>query len=889
MLSPEVVKKAVNAIKNQATYEYFFNKISSPDWIIPLWNKGFFKESPEIIQQDNYIRFPVWVESEYLVKMASLAPQTVAEVALSIPDTDNIRVHEDIVDITLNIPANLAMNFVPKIKQWLDSPYLLLLPEKVAELMVKLAKEGETDSALDLMKTLLQIFPRQKREDNDEFYFSVEPRIRFKYFEYGQILKNCIPDLVSLIGQPVLEVLINLLSNAISFTQNPKIKQDNSYQDFIWRHYRDSDDIEDDSSPYPKVEKALRIAVRNTAKQIIISNPDNLALIVSLLQQQHWLIFHKIALYLLNEFSDIDYDLVNNSLLNCDYFDLSIGKLSYSNVVNKNRIEASFIGIKSPKTSDELIELSQEELVYFLKNWQPISQDIFTSPSISGLEAELRQATEKRSLYFASIAEKFQELNPRYSVALLTGLSNVFRDKATQEKQQLNDINWLSILNLCNWIVTSSQEWRKNHSPISPDWREPRKAVLDLISIGLQLDNTLEIPFQFRETVWNLLFPLTQDADPTPEYENNYITLNNKSENNYNIRTLLLNTIRSKAIYTVINYALWVRRHHKNLPNKEELIKQGFKAMTEVIEVLEGHLDINKEPSLAVHAVYGYMFPNLTYLDENWTIKNLVKIFPREKHLELFRCAAWETYLTCCQLYISMYQILQDEYLYAVENLNSTENDLSDPTEPQQGLIKHLMILYWWGDLILYQPDSLLTKFYENASGNLRGYAIEFIGRSLSNTEEKIPSELLERLLLLWEKRINEAKQSNKIENYTKELSAFSWWFKSEQFDNKWSIKQLKQVLNLINKVDDLEQYQIMPILIKLVDNMSIEVIECLNLIVKKSDDIYLKKDEVKMILNSVIKGNNEEGKTQAIDIINYLMYKHKYCWEFGELLPKIN
>jgi hypothetical protein len=970
MINSEVIKKALTEINNTVNYEYFFKKISSSDWIKPLEKKGFFKYPPQPIKQENFTRFPVWVESEYLARMASHAPDIVADVALSIPETDNVRVHEDLTDIALNVPVNLAIKFVPKIKKWLKSSYLVLIAEKVAKLMVKLAKEGEVDSVLELMKILLQILPIEDVENTDKSpsSFRSEPRIRLDSWEYREILENYIPHLVDTIGYPVLEILVDLLEQAIQFSENDSIDQEYSTKNLIWiRYYDYNSDIDDDSYNHKEIETSLARSVRETAKKIIKKNPESLDLITSLLRQKHWLIFHKILLFILNEFSEINFDLVINALINHEYFELSrdylkeyfklahdqfsfvpkesqnifldwienlkldfeeeqetkekyirykkfqmltiiknhlsfdelstyqaledeFGELNYSDLIEKKRPSvADYARIQTPKTSDELISLSKDELVSFLKSWQPTSQNSFDSPSVSGLEQEIKKMAEKTPEHFASIAVQFKGLNPRYCVGILRGLYSALQSR---EKNHLNTLNWSSILDLCYWIVNSSQEirdWKKYDNPLTPDWGEPRRAVLDIIDIGLRLDDSLKIPFDFCEKIWDLLLPMTSDADPTPEHESNYKRWNEKNGFISNVISLRLNTIRSKAIETGICYALWIRRYYEKDLTNNKLPEQEFNSIpqiSQIFRVLEEHLDKEKDSSLGVHSVYGAWLRQLTYLDSNWITLNISNIFPHGKNLEQFRRAAWETYLQFSDVKIPIYEMLKDEYLYAVENLNVRDKTSSYPTEAEKRLIDHLMLLHSWGVLHFDQSDSLLNKFYEKASDNFRGHAIDFIGRSLSNIEGEIHPEILERLRYLWKKRIDEAKQSSNTENHTEEISAFSWWFKSEKFDDKWSVEQLKEALTVIEKVNHLFQYRVIDRLIHLASKIPVEVIDCISLMVRKNDN-YIKENEIKSILQLIFQLDNEQAKEKAIALVHYLGSIN--YWKFRELLPNSN
>lgn len=111
------------------------------------------------------ITFTSWPESRYLARMAATDAEgawAALEIALQIPETENTRVHEDLIDAALAMPPELAVRFVPSAKRWVRLPYQLLLPEKLGALVSRLALGGQTVAALDLAKSLLAIHAEER-------------------------------------------------------------------------------------------------------------------------------------------------------------------------------------------------------------------------------------------------------------------------------------------------------------------------------------------------------------------------------------------------------------------------------------------------------------------------------------------------------------------------------------------------------------------------------------------------------------------------------------------------------------------------------------------------------------------------------------------------------
>ena len=394
--------------------------------------------------------------------------------------------------------------------------------------------------------------------------------------------------------------------------------------------------------------------------------------------------------------------------------------------------------------------------------------------------------------------------------------------------------------------------------------------------------DTIGIPFNLREQVWNTLSLLTHAPDPTPEREMGYGSSNN------NPSELAINTVRGEAMHTVVRYALRIRRHFEQTPEGAERIEQGFDEMPEVREVLDTRLDLDQEPSLAIRSVYGRWFPWLALLDPRWATQSVTKIFPQDEILSDIRRAAWESYVTFCDVYDNTFDLLHEEYRYTVERLNSALIEKPKLTQPDECLSQHLMTLYWQGKLDLDEPGSLLARFFELACDELRGYALEFVGRSLCNTQDAIDPQILNRLQVLWDQRLEAARSSTEPSSYATELAAFSWWFSSTKFDDSWAIAQLKQVLELVGKVDP--DFLVVERLAALADAMPEPAVECLELILKKDNKgwgIYGWRDEAKTILVTAIKGSNDTARQTAEALIHHL--GERGYWEFRELLSSVN
>ena len=206
-IKSEKIDRALVLIRKGTTnYKYFFDQLTNPDWIQPLNSKGLFRNPPEPIRKDNYIQYPIWPESRYLLRMVELVPDVVLDIALKLPDTDNARVHEDFTEAACKMPPNLAAKWAEKERKWVEKQdgFYLNLSHYLGDLVQHLAEGGESATALILANALLSLQPDPQYEDKvkgeekykeSEFYlpYTPEPRAKFDRWEYEQILKKNIP------------------------------------------------------------------------------------------------------------------------------------------------------------------------------------------------------------------------------------------------------------------------------------------------------------------------------------------------------------------------------------------------------------------------------------------------------------------------------------------------------------------------------------------------------------------------------------------------------------------------------------------------------------------------------------------------------------------------
>lgn len=510
-------------------------------------------------------------------------------------------------------------------------------------------------------------------------------------------------------------------------------------------------------------------------------------------------------------------------------------------------------------SEEEFKAMSLIEIVDFLENWIPSTD--FSGPSKEGMGAVLINVISEKPDRFAINAMIFKDFDIIYVRAFFLGL--------IKSIEKSDEFSWTPVLDLIKCVIgrlPRNMDHETNSNHIDPYLDDTIRNIIDVLTLGFS-SKCGKIPFNLRISVWSILEALSNYPDPTPDRENK------RKEDYAELSPFWLSSIRGQALNAIIRYALWVRDCTENSPEPPKISNQGFDLMPEVREILEAHLDLNFDPSLAVRAIYGVEFPRLQFLDSTWASQNVNKIFPIEESKISLWNAAWRSYLQTNIANSDVIKILEEQYSIGIDRLELVSCDLElyvDPYKhPECKIAEHIMYLYWWGKLNPDDRNGLFSKFWSKAPGSLREYALNYIGFNLYHSDDPIAPDVLDRLKNLWEARIDFIKKGHVEPD---ELSEFGWWFASGQFDENWSMKQLIDALSLVGetKLD----FRVLDKLSASASQNPKDTIKCLELIIKGKQNkwqIHTWRDKIRSILGTILECEDASVAKAADDLINYL------------------
>lgn len=822
-----------------------------------------------------------------------------------------------------------------------------LYPDKLGKLLSHLASQQQTDAAIELLMAVTKISPDPREEDSTEKhrFWHPKPTTKINDWEYRLILTNALSVLVANAPLQTLTLFCNSLETAVRLSRRPGEREGPDDYSDTWREYLGSSSrdgienilvsavrkvaeqiVKDDSQLTPDVIRTLELhnwlifkrLTFHTLKlhpipELVVelltnrSNYDQRGLLEEYLELAKDN-FHLLStgqqdeiLGWMNEDPDIEVIKKNSEewlgeVLSEEDARLQIiqrklrrftplkdvlperWRARYDDWLTKvarpdqapfsqPSVETTW-GLDTPKTREELSQMSVEDVVTFLRGWRrPQDNSDLRQPSPEGLGRELSAVVADRPDQFASIAQSLIGLRPTYVRSLLSGLTTAVNNGAA--------MSWVPVLSLCGWVLEQPRgETDKSDLLEDHGWGATRQQILRLISGGLEKKQS-ELEFACRSQVWSLLDVLIEDPDPIHD---------NETSQGEDVDWISrgINSVRGDALQTVIRYALWTKRYLDNANEKREL-RASFEDMPEVRAALERHLDLTNDQSLAIRSIYGRWIPWLCWLDSTWLSENLKRIFPQEPELEQFQRVAWESYIGWTEAYSMVLPILKEEYLRATDRIGTrSPRQGSSRSNPDKRLAEHLMVFYAHGAIEL-KRDELFRKFFEKASGSLRGHAIWSVGFGLRETKEELPDEVLDRIQVLWRWRLDEGKADPDANR--EELQQFGWIYVSRKLDDIWSLETLHDTLTVSKGINP--DSDVVEVLAQVASRNLKTAVECLRLIVESTTEdwkIRYWERHIRAMLSGALQGDDSEIATIAEDLVNRLAARGET--QFEDLLP---
>ena len=419
-------------------------------------------------------------------------------------------------------------------------------------------------------------------------------------------------------------------------------------------------------------------------------------------------------------------------------------------------------GYTSPITVDVLSGISNAQIAEFLNDFK---QDGIVGPSEPSEEG-LRETLEK---YAATNPQRFtDDLLPFYSVklqyqySLLQGFLKAWRDK---EK-----FNWAPLLEFIHHILASKQFGTAEHKTgfNYRDWILSTTA--ELIKSGT-VDDKHAFDVQFLPLAEKILLVLAEKV---------------KSDNSAiaDPPMTVLNSTPEKVFSAMVDYALRFARTNET--------KNGIRWPQAIKADFTKRLDRTLESSFEFSFNLGAYLPNLMYLDKEWVVGNINRIFPQQG--EYHWQAAFSGYLYNSQIYADLYSLLK-EYGHYRKALNTDFADMEVP----RGLVEHICTGWMEDSETLNDKTSLIYGLINSENSNLLLNLIHFFWRQRND----LPPKVKAKVIPTWRALYESLSEKDGAEKYEEVLSRLSGWIALVDRIDSEVLKWLKMSTQHIKGLSD--------------------------------------------------------------------------------------
>ena len=770
--TPDIIGTLPNLLESDARRAYFFRQLKYPTWLERLKEAGWFnpdKNPPPYETPDGYYRTPVWYALEYVEKIAH-HPECPVDVLVDIVgaiidhtnDTgksiENDSTNRRLIEIIGALPIDrIECKHITFMGTALKYGWV---SRTISEIILpKLLSEGEKDLSLNLLKVMLGAKVTNRR---------IHPAME----EYW--LKEAIKQ-----QEQAISELCGFEAAQIALAQIRTLVDAGIHSfDFVER-------IEVEPS-YGRRQRYAELLVSFTCRLFHLASPDRVAETVkSLLKEtiaasrdhqytkSYPATFGRIALNVItHHYADLKrlfwewdgnpleeyelkpqlYQLIQTHCLNFNegeidqilhwiesdqYYTVLLAEDSEKGAkaaaiykrewltalrdTNNEKVTTAYrhyeqinpVKIESPGLSRairigyeemsvmkaaELSKMLNAEIAQYLNDSQ---EKQFWTDSIHGLVKTLRECVEANPQRFTDDLQPFHSVRYQYQHSILSGLRNAWRDK--------REFDWNASFKFIDQILLSERFWTE-HFEESYNYRDwILSTTADLIAEGTSDDNHAFDP-QLLPITEKILMVLVEKAEP------NVFTLKDLFAD-------VLQSTLSKVFSAMVNYAL--RYAQINRSRWPQAIKEDFTQ----------RLNKNTESSFEFSFMLGNSLPYLLYLDKEWVINNIDRIFPRqdESHWE----AAFSGYLFLPQTSEDLYSLLKKRGDYQ----KALKTDFTD----QKVLARLIEYICWdWIEdrETLSDENSLIYQLINSGNPKLLSGMVDFVPKRQYDATDKVQSKV---------------------------------------------------------------------------------------------------------------------------------------------------
>lgn len=846
--------KDLNKLPNTLVLRTAFYEDATPGWLAKLDEAGFFDEVSRPVVDvgtgSTYLQPSPAIT--YLARMLPIPEQS--DRVLTIIDRIPIP-HEfaerDLLRAAEGLDPDRRRRYARHLVQFIRSQQgLFLLGVEAADFAAALAAAGDTTEAASLLEELLVLRtdPRAAAGEGENAEWSrPKPIGRLDEHDFERAIERGVPALTQ--ADPILafHVLLPLVEKALEVSERPGLVAEKADLSVFWMP-----DLSQTPERYGKVQAALLAqTLRKAALAAVAADPAGFDEVIAALDASGWTVCRRIALDVLDRHGDVErirvrlidsqrfardrdlreFDAIAAHQLGSlaeddrrEFVRLMEAQVALTHYVGGEPIEpehaalllqawkadlvcriiehlpndlrARYADISkaaepahapaptrphvSPLDAQQIAAMSNDDVVVHLKNWKP-SESVFDGPTLDAQAAAFREAVLADPPRFIGAATTFGNLDPTYVRTFFDAVRELV------DKENTAGIAWEGVFDLAlSAIAHKVQPDEGMGFGRDPGWGWTRKEIADILRVALSA-RPRRLPYDKRDRVRELIELLAEDERAA--------TISAEGERP-DALSASLNTTRGSALHAALEYVAWVADETGATEDRHALA-----AVPEIRQVLERHVALDNDPSVAARGAFGFHLSKLLWYDEDWTATHRGDLFPAESPAatEL----TWQAFVVWHHVPPQRaLELFTGEYHAAVERISSEQIDRRERVEVDEALahqFAHALIRGW---ISLDSADGLLAAFYSTAPARIRADVLEFLGRIIeASPGEQLKPNHCARVQALWERRRAAAAELELAERRP-ELEAFGWLFVTGRCDPEWMLRELIATLELTGSIE---------------------------------------------------------------------------------------
>ena len=898
---------------------YFFGRLTNPAWVEPLADEGFFNNPPGLqVGPDGFWRTRPWPEGQYLMEAAGSAPDAVAAVLEAIPSSnDNPVVWDIVAKAARRLPADLAVRIVPRLTNALKTVPARFFNESVVDLAVVLA-EAERSEAFELAGYLLYVvahrdvdgearkglqyrsrtdwvFPRFGYHNHDELFtriltaletFDPKQTLRFLLTKIQRV-ERLADDLDLGLSWRLMrleterqsnhdDVVAMLVVGAVALAQRMGGK---GPEEAEWvMEAIDSRNGESFSRIRYRVLAEVGIHVQGRLDQVLQSEearnpPWHAADLAALLRAQ----FGNASSGARQDYADAvkagpDRGWLRRILrffrgdIPAELRDLAreVGVLGVKPSYREQQmaeVGGYSTGVssgwdESPVSAQQLSAWTADDVVAFLREWQP-SEQVGSAFELQGSLAT--HATNNARVALSVLNRAVEDgVHPSAIEGILDGLSEAAKAET--------DLDWGEALAGVGRVMRHVTTLDVNGTQSIEQWRRTAGRSMPLIEEGCRKDS---IPFELASEVWTLLDEATRVPAiwRVEHYQHGSLEA---------VITAKFDDASGHVANAVMSAALWdYRCRTRGSDGSEEKRAQARGGVQEpLLPILDRWLEDERPNAAVPRAVMGDYLSQLHLLAPEWIEAHAPDLFQGGLEDPMTR-PTWTTYVSRSSLYGTVFEALRPWYARAAKKAAvwaAAAGDVVGTRDPTQKLAVHLIVAFLQQLVSVGDEDGLLETAYENLSASDWGHAYWSVFGDFTDAKEPISESLVQRLVDLWEWRILELQKDEGSDRTVEEAKALGWLFRTPHIPAADLIRLGQATAGLARgHIEMYSSWEHMLVLAQSDPDGAFGIAKAVLRAQLRADFPYVAVEEVRPFLAHVLREGNSDTREQTHSLINEL------------------